>query len=179
MAHLGEVHWAGVDRQPAAAAARHPADLHGVQLVTLGLLAELQARTYHESQNKPTYAIREILQTPIAEHAGADNVRSISLDGRITKSYSGLPSQPPASLPAFVAAHFCYAFCASAKSRHATCVGRAFTRPTGLVGAHETEHFDCGLSALVLGVMATACETSPAGLRLRPRGGSASSATDA
>ena len=32
----------------------------GVQLVTLGLLAELQSRTYHESQDKPTYAIREI-----------------------------------------------------------------------------------------------------------------------
>ncbi len=32
----------------------------GFQLVTLGLLAELQARTYHESQNKPTYVIREI-----------------------------------------------------------------------------------------------------------------------
>jgi hypothetical protein len=37
----------------------------GVQLVTLGLLAELQARTYHESQNKPTYVIREIRQTPV------------------------------------------------------------------------------------------------------------------
>jgi glycosyltransferase involved in cell wall biosynthesis len=36
----------------------------GVQLVTLGLLAELQARTYHESQNKPTYVIREILEAP-------------------------------------------------------------------------------------------------------------------
>ena len=32
----------------------------GFQLVTLGLLAELQARTYHESQNKPVYVIREI-----------------------------------------------------------------------------------------------------------------------
>jgi glycosyltransferase involved in cell wall biosynthesis len=32
----------------------------GVQLVTLGLLAELQARTYHESQDKPTYVIREV-----------------------------------------------------------------------------------------------------------------------
>ena len=41
----------------------------GVQLVTLGLLAELQARTYHESQNKPTYAIREILQAPPVERA--------------------------------------------------------------------------------------------------------------
>jgi hypothetical protein len=35
----------------------------GGQLVTLGLLAELQARTYHESQNKPTYVIREIRQS--------------------------------------------------------------------------------------------------------------------
>ncbi len=35
----------------------------GVQLVTLGLLAELQARTYHESQDKPTYAIREIRES--------------------------------------------------------------------------------------------------------------------
>jgi len=32
----------------------------GVQLITLGLLAELMARTYHESQNKPTYAVREV-----------------------------------------------------------------------------------------------------------------------
>jgi glycosyltransferase involved in cell wall biosynthesis len=36
----------------------------GVQLVTLGLLAELQARTYHESQDKPTYAVREVLEAP-------------------------------------------------------------------------------------------------------------------
>ncbi len=36
----------------------------GVQLVTLGLLAEMQARTYHESQNKPTYVIRDVLETP-------------------------------------------------------------------------------------------------------------------
>lgn len=36
----------------------------GVQLVTFGLLAELLARTYYESQNKPVYAIREVRQTP-------------------------------------------------------------------------------------------------------------------
>jgi glycosyltransferase involved in cell wall biosynthesis len=36
----------------------------GVQLVTLGLLAELQARTYHESQDKPTYVIRELREAP-------------------------------------------------------------------------------------------------------------------
>jgi len=35
----------------------------GVQLVTLGLLAEMQARTYHKSQNKPVYTIREIRET--------------------------------------------------------------------------------------------------------------------
>lgn len=34
----------------------------GFQLLTLGLLAELQSRTYHESQNKPTYAIRTVLE---------------------------------------------------------------------------------------------------------------------
>jgi glycosyltransferase involved in cell wall biosynthesis len=34
----------------------------GFQLVTLGLLAEMQARTYHESQDKPTYVIREVLE---------------------------------------------------------------------------------------------------------------------
>jgi glycosyltransferase involved in cell wall biosynthesis len=36
----------------------------GVQLVTLGLLAEMQARTYHESQDKTTYVIREIRESP-------------------------------------------------------------------------------------------------------------------
>ena len=34
----------------------------GVQLVTLGLLAELQARTYHESQGKPIYVVRDVLE---------------------------------------------------------------------------------------------------------------------
>ena len=41
----------------------------GVQLVTLGLLAEMQARTYHESQGKPTYYIRELLDIPVDEPA--------------------------------------------------------------------------------------------------------------
>lgn len=42
----------------------------GVQLVTIGLVAELQARTYHESQNKPIYRIREIRQS-------AESVRDV------------------------------------------------------------------------------------------------------
>ena len=43
--------------------------LGGVQLVTLGLLGEMLARTYHESQGKPIYRLREI-RTP-SEHAPA------------------------------------------------------------------------------------------------------------
>ena len=35
--------------------------LGGVQLVMTGLLGEMLSRTYHESQDKPTYLIREIL----------------------------------------------------------------------------------------------------------------------
>jgi glycosyltransferase involved in cell wall biosynthesis len=35
----------------------------GFQLVTIGLLAELQARTYRESTNKPTYTIREVRES--------------------------------------------------------------------------------------------------------------------
>jgi hypothetical protein len=34
----------------------------GVQLVTMGLLAELISRTYHETQNKPIYVVREIVR---------------------------------------------------------------------------------------------------------------------
>jgi len=45
----------------------------GVQLVTLGLLAELQVRTYHESQSKPTYVIRDIVQAPTGERVGSHN----------------------------------------------------------------------------------------------------------
>jgi glycosyltransferase involved in cell wall biosynthesis len=37
--------------------------LTGVQLVTTGLVAEMLSRTYHESQDKPIYAIREVLES--------------------------------------------------------------------------------------------------------------------
>ena len=33
--------------------------LVGLNLIMSGLLAEMQARTYHEAQDKPTYVIRE------------------------------------------------------------------------------------------------------------------------
>ena len=35
----------------------------GVQLLTFGLLAEVMARTYYESQDKPTYVIREVRES--------------------------------------------------------------------------------------------------------------------
>ena len=49
----------------------------GVQLVTFGLLAEVMARTYYESQDKPTYVIRDVRESidlaalPPAERAPA------------------------------------------------------------------------------------------------------------
>lgn len=35
----------------------------GLQFVTFGLLAEMQVRTYHESQSKPVYVIRKVLRS--------------------------------------------------------------------------------------------------------------------
>lgn len=36
----------------------------GVQLIIMGLLGEIMVRTYHETQNKPIYAVRSVLGTP-------------------------------------------------------------------------------------------------------------------
>jgi len=36
--------------------------LAGVQLFCFGLLAELQMRTYHESQGRPIYRVRDTLR---------------------------------------------------------------------------------------------------------------------
>ena len=45
----------------------------GVQFIMLGLLAEMLARTYHESQDKPVYVIREVLE---AQEAPRDLIAS-------------------------------------------------------------------------------------------------------
>jgi dolichol-phosphate mannosyltransferase len=37
--------------------------LAGLQIASLGILAELQIRTYHESQGKPIYTVREIIES--------------------------------------------------------------------------------------------------------------------
>jgi glycosyltransferase involved in cell wall biosynthesis len=47
--------------------------LGGLNMVMNGLLAEMLSRTYHESQDKPTYVIREVLET---ESIGDDEAAS-------------------------------------------------------------------------------------------------------
>lgn len=37
----------------------------GIQFITIGLLAELVVRTYHESQKKPIYFVRKVLGEPV------------------------------------------------------------------------------------------------------------------
>lgn len=41
----------------------------GIQFITIGLLAELVVRTYHESQKKPIYFVRKVLASPAATPA--------------------------------------------------------------------------------------------------------------
>jgi len=43
----------------------------GFQSILMGLIAELQTRTYHESQNKPTYTVREVIN-PAPDANGAE-----------------------------------------------------------------------------------------------------------
>jgi glycosyltransferase involved in cell wall biosynthesis len=50
----------------------------GLQLLTIGLLAEMQVRTYHESQGKPIYAIRRVIE-----------VDAPASDGRVTREPVG------------------------------------------------------------------------------------------
>jgi glycosyltransferase involved in cell wall biosynthesis len=50
----------------------------GVQLLTFGLLAEVMARTYYESQDKPTYVIREVRESSGIElQAPADRAHEV------------------------------------------------------------------------------------------------------
>lgn len=46
--------------------------LGGIQLVMTGLLGEMLSRTYHESQNKPTYVIREIREADVVGQVARD-----------------------------------------------------------------------------------------------------------
>jgi hypothetical protein len=44
----------------------------GVQFILMGLLAELSIRTYHESQAKTTYVVREIIERASRLHAATN-----------------------------------------------------------------------------------------------------------
>lgn len=39
----------------------------GIQLISIGLVAEINVRTYHESQSKPIYVVKEVLGYPAEE----------------------------------------------------------------------------------------------------------------
>jgi glycosyltransferase involved in cell wall biosynthesis len=53
--------------------------LTGVQLLCFGLLAELLMRTYHESQNRPIYRVRQILGNSLATASGpSEPLRSVA-----------------------------------------------------------------------------------------------------
>ncbi len=47
----------------------------GVQFILMGLLAELVIRTYHESQTKPTYVVREVIES--SRHAVANGRHAV------------------------------------------------------------------------------------------------------
>ena len=73
----GERVAAAGDVEPAAA--NHPLAwiagfgfVSALQLMLMGLLAEMTVRIYHESQHKPTYVVRQVLnrreEPPIVRH---------------------------------------------------------------------------------------------------------------
>jgi len=55
--------------------------LGGIQLVMTGLLAEMLSRTYHESQDKPTYVIREVIESGSVAADDSDRARANEVVG--------------------------------------------------------------------------------------------------
>jgi glycosyltransferase involved in cell wall biosynthesis len=53
----------------------------GVQLIGMGLLAELLVRTYHESQSKPVYLIGEEVNAPVEMSAGPRTILPVPRRG--------------------------------------------------------------------------------------------------
>jgi hypothetical protein len=45
--------------------------LVGTQFVSMGILAEIQIRTYHEASNKPIYLIRQVLDFRLPQPSGS------------------------------------------------------------------------------------------------------------
>ncbi len=72
----------------------------GIQLIGMGLLAELQVRTYHESQRKPTYKVRQRLDTARTNPAGNGQMaqkraKSPELSGADSKQCAESPESWP------------------------------------------------------------------------------------
>ena len=60
--HLfGTVFAAGLIKRPFWVITAFMLILFGIQFISMGLMAELQTRTYHEAQGKPIYTVREIV----------------------------------------------------------------------------------------------------------------------
>jgi glycosyltransferase involved in cell wall biosynthesis len=55
--------------------------LGGLNMIMNGLLAEMLSRTYHESQDKPTYVIREVLESMSVSAQDADRSRKDEVVG--------------------------------------------------------------------------------------------------
>ena len=61
--------------------------LVGVQFIALGLLGEMMARLYHESQGKPVYVVREVLgmATPPSTIWNRPGSRALSKPGSLSR----------------------------------------------------------------------------------------------
>lgn len=62
---FGTEFWADLIKRPFWIMTAFMLIFFGIQLVSMGLLAEIQIRTWHEAQNKPIYVIREIVEPRI------------------------------------------------------------------------------------------------------------------
>jgi hypothetical protein len=57
----------------------------GLQLLTIGLLAEMQVRTYHESQGKPIYAVRRLIEQPLRSDVARLSVSEPTLSRAVSR----------------------------------------------------------------------------------------------
>ena len=59
--------------------------LSGIQFLSIGLLGEMLARTYYESQNKPIYAIREVRALRVKSAEPGDQIETARFSGSQAK----------------------------------------------------------------------------------------------
>ena len=66
--------------------------LVGIQLISIGLLGELQIRTYYESQKKPIYAIREVFRATSGQDLAAKSATSFAEASASAKATADKPA---------------------------------------------------------------------------------------